>query len=567
MDRHARCGPTRVELRRTRPTATSASTSSSTGSTPSPPSRLNGVGRRPHRQPAPHRTASTSGTLLRHGANTAGGPFAPALRRGRGRSPARRRPAEPVQRAVQLVRKMAVQLRLGLGPPPRHRRASGGPCASSAGKQPAWLAAVRRRCPHRRAGSPASARGASSTSSWSSPGRRRPGSSAGRHGAYATAPWPASPRRRSPGATSGQLAVDVADVRRWWPAGAASRPVRPRRRAGRRRPRARRVHAADRVPHGRARHPPDDDGGAFAFVVNGEPVCPWLQLDPRRLLPGTDHPRTARPPPRRGATTANANLLRVWGGGVYESTTSTTSATERGMLVWQDFPFACAAYPEELLARPRCAPRRATTSRGCMAHPSLLVWCGNNENLMGFADWGWREQLAGRLVGRRLLPRRSCPPWWPSSTPTGRTWTAARRRSTRPSTPTTTGYGAMHLWDVWNEHDYDALPSPRAAVRGRVRLPGAGDLPDAATRPRRSVALDRRRSRPRSSPEGVRRRRQARPAGSRAHFGSVPDADTGCTSPSSTRPTPSRRRRALPSAPRALRRRRSGGSSTTAGRR
>ena len=77
------------------------------------------------------------------------------------------------------------------------------------------------------------------------------------------------------------------------------------------------------------------------------------------------------------------NMLRVWGGGVYESEDFYNLCDELGLLVWQDFLFACAAYPEaapfpELIE----AEARYNVTR-LAPHPSLVLWNGNNENLWG----------------------------------------------------------------------------------------------------------------------------------------------------------------------------------------
>ena len=82
--------------------------------------------------------------------------------------------------------------------------------------------------------------------------------------------------------------------------------------------------------------------------------------------------------------------MRVWGGGVYESDAFYDHCDRRGLLVWQDFAFACSAYPEALL-HDEVAAEAADNVARLMAHPSLALWCGNNECLEGWSEWGWQD--------------------------------------------------------------------------------------------------------------------------------------------------------------------------------
>ena len=76
-------------------------------------------------------------------------------------------------------------------------------------------------------------------------------------------------------------------------------------------------------------------------------------------------------------------------------------------MVWQDFLLACAAYPEEEPHRSEleAEAREHVTRLSC--HPSLVLWNGGNENLWGYVDWGWQEQLEGRTWGWATTPRCS----------------------------------------------------------------------------------------------------------------------------------------------------------------
>jgi beta-mannosidase len=198
---------------------------------------------------------------------------------------------------------------------------------------------------------------------------------------------------------------------------------------------------------------PDERGTPHSVVVNGEPVfvrgVNWIPDDcfPSRVT----HRRYAQ---RLGqAAAANANYVRVWGGGCYESDDFYDIADELGLMVGQDFPFACAAYPEEEpFASEVDAEARDNVTR-LATHPSLVVWTGNNECQWGHADWGWVPRLDGRSWGSGyysgLLPRilgelDPTRPYWPGSP-----WSGSPDK--HPNDP---AHGTVHIWDVWNRRDY-----------------------------------------------------------------------------------------------------------------
>ena len=197
----------------------------------------------------------------------------------------------------------------------------------------------------------------------------------------------------------------------------------------------------------------DRAGDAFTVVVNDVPVfvrgVNWIPDDVF-----ADWITRERLAARfRQAADANVNYLRVWGGGRYESEDFYELADEMGFLVGQDFLFACAAYPEEQpIAGEVEAEARENVVR-LAAHPSLVLWTGNNENLSGYEDWGWKARLGGLSWGAtyyyKLLPRIVAEldpsrPYWPGSPYSG----SPDRHPNDPSAGTT------HIWDVWNTDDY-----------------------------------------------------------------------------------------------------------------
>ncbi|RKN19966.1 glycoside hydrolase family 2 protein [Micromonospora musae] len=198
---------------------------------------------------------------------------------------------------------------------------------------------------------------------------------------------------------------------------------------------------------------PDAHGSAFTLHVNDIPVfvrgVNWIPDDtfPTRITRDRLAERFGQ------AIEANVNLLRVWGGGRYESTDFYDLADELGLLVQQDFLFACAAYPEEEPFRTEVEAEAREQVTRLTGHPSLVLWTGNNENIWGWHDWDWQEPLAGRTWGRgyylELLPSVVAEldptrPYWPGSPWSG-------REDLHPNDP---AHGTTHIWDVWNTDDY-----------------------------------------------------------------------------------------------------------------
>ena len=192
----------------------------------------------------------------------------------------------------------------------------------------------------------------------------------------------------------------------------------------------------------------DEWGKTFTFVVNGVPVfakgADWIPADsfPTRLTPER-YERWIR-----DCAAANMNMLRVWGGGYYEDEAFYDLCDRYGILVWQDFMFACAAYPldepdfvENVRMEAEQAIRRLR-HRACLA-----LWCGNNEIEMLWGLWKRHKSLTAaceRFFDQQLLewvakldPDHS---YWPSSPSSGRFLHKTNNDA----------FGDTHLWQVWH---------------------------------------------------------------------------------------------------------------------
>lgn len=201
----------------------------------------------------------------------------------------------------------------------------------------------------------------------------------------------------------------------------------------------------------------EGEGAGFTFAVNGQPIfvkgANWIPDD--HLMTRITKSRLRRR--IQQAIDAQMNLLRVWGGGIYETEEFYDLCDEMGVLVWQDFPFACAAYHEGSPIREEVVAEAQDNVIRLMPHPSLAIYNGSNENIWGVCDWGWLEVIGGDgswglkyyeeiLPGivSALDPSRVYIPSSPFSP-------HHPHMVVHPNDP---AWGPSHEWEVWNRVDY-----------------------------------------------------------------------------------------------------------------
>lgn len=208
----------------------------------------------------------------------------------------------------------------------------------------------------------------------------------------------------------------------------------------------------------------DAEGHTFYFELNGVKVfakganyIPQDNFLPR--LTDADYERTIL-----DAVNANMNMLRIWGGGIYENKIFYDLCDKYGIMVWQDFMFACSTYPmtPELLDNIRHeAIDNVVRLRN---HPSIAIWCGNNENHTAWFNWGWMRKYEHLGVLEELrkdykdlfhgvLPEvvTEYDPtafYWPSSPYAG---DADKKAETGKAIWNADGDG--HYWGVWHGRD------------------------------------------------------------------------------------------------------------------
>lgn len=200
------------------------------------------------------------------------------------------------------------------------------------------------------------------------------------------------------------------------------------------------------------RHP-DQFGESFQFVVNDVPFfakgANWIPID-TFVTRGTDIFYREL---LEAAKDANMNMIRVWGGGLYEKDIFYEICDELGLCVWQDFAFACSAYPaydtDFIETFKQEAKDNVIRLRN---HPSLALWCGNNEieamgnmtsddGSKGSMTWNEYKYLFDEVIPTIVSSYDGCHDYWPSSPMDD----AGNR--VNPNDPTK---GDAHLWDVWH---------------------------------------------------------------------------------------------------------------------
>ncbi|WP_445452895.1 beta-mannosidase [Flavobacterium sp. 25HG05S-40] len=136
----------------------------------------------------------------------------------------------------------------------------------------------------------------------------------------------------------------------------------------------------------------DAIGKSFYFKLNGIPV--FMKganyIPPDSFLPtATD---SVYKNIVKNAVDSNMNMLRVWGGGVYADDAFYDACDKNGILVWQDFMFACAMYPGDADFIENVKQEVIDNVTRLQHHPCIALWCGNNENDEGWHNWGWQKQ-------------------------------------------------------------------------------------------------------------------------------------------------------------------------------
>lgn len=244
--------------------------------------------------------------------------------------------------------------------------------------------------------------------------------------------------------------IDIPDPQLWWPAGYGGQPLYQvdvelvsggARLDGWSRRTGLRTMTVSRVK--------SEHGESFSHCVNGVDVfamgMDYIPED--NLLPRVTPERTRRL--LEDARAANVNTIRVWGGGYYPDDYFYDICDELGLLVWQDFMFACAVYNLTDAFEETITAEFVDNIRRLRSHPSLALWCGNNEmeQFAGSGLWikAMRQKSDYIKMFQYIIPKvlkKEDPQafYWPSSPSSGGDFD-------EPGDPSR---GDVHDWDVWH---------------------------------------------------------------------------------------------------------------------
>jgi len=190
---------------------------------------------------------------------------------------------------------------------------------------------------------------------------------------------------------------------------------------------------------------PDEEGRSFIIEVNGVPVfckgADWIPSD--SFIPRIKDATYTRL--LTMARDASMNMIRVWGGGIYEQEIFYDLCDRLGLMVWQDFMFACGEYPDHPAFLEAVREEAESVVRRLRNHPCIVLWCGNNE-----CEWLFctenpaktPDDMRGAPIFRDVLARvvrdqDGTRPYW-RSTPFGEGF------------PNAQDNGNHHQWEVWS---------------------------------------------------------------------------------------------------------------------
>ena len=283
------------------------------------------------------------------------------------------------------------------------------------------------------------------------------------------------------------LTLAVPEAKLWWPIGYGDQPLYDVAvAAGDSAEAAWNGHVGFRTVHVDTRA--DNVGRPFQIYVNDVPVHAhgynWIPDDAFiARVAERDYERGIR-----DLVESNSNMVRAWGGGIYESDEFYDLCDRNGIMVWQDFMLACAAYPEDAETKAEVEAEAREHITRLSEHASLIVWNGSNENYVAYSEWGGYKQalrdddLPANEYGYGEKPWGDY--YYAELFPALLAELDPGRSAYLPSSPMSfTKFvganfdtdGTMHIWDAWNRADYTvyAQYTPRFADEFGYQAPPA----------------------------------------------------------------------------------------------
>ena len=233
----------------------------------------------------------------------------------------------------------------------------------------------------------------------------------------------------------------------------------------------------------------DQNGTKFQFVVNEQPIdvngANWMPLS---VFPGTQTTDDYEFMLQQAAG-AHCNMLRVWAGGFYENSDFYRLCDKLGILVWQDFMFASAYYPDRQWFRDKVEEEARAVIEQLRNHSCVALWCGNSriDSLHEAGRLGTGRKFYGKAIYHELIPAllseldpdREYIPTTPFS-------------DSQPAHHHDPTSGTSHTWDVWNHYaDLEEYETPEKDIPRFVTEFGLQSLPDIRTLSAFSAKQDR----------------------------------------------------------------------------
>ena len=222
------------------------------------------------------------------------------------------------------------------------------------------------------------------------------------------------------------------------------------------------------TPRVELRQEQDSIGQSFTFYRDGKPLfikgANWIPVHSFPILDSANRARYRHL--LCSAKEAGFNMLRVWGGGIYEHDYFYDLCDSLGLMVWQDFIFAGTPYPDnaDMLGSIDREVRHQVSRLS--KHPCIVLWCGNNEVKNGWEDWGWQGQYNWTPEQRARLEKAMDTIFGYSSTSSNTSTTSILAQAVRDCDPMHRPYittsplygwghpecvthGDSHYWGVW----------------------------------------------------------------------------------------------------------------------
>ena len=213
---------------------------------------------------------------------------------------------------------------------------------------------------------------------------------------------------------------------------------------------------------------PDSIGQSFTFYRDGKPIfikgANWIPIHSFPVLDSANRARYRHL--LCSAKEAGFNMLRIWGGGIYEHDYFYDLCDSLGIMVWQDFNFSTMLYPDNPKMLESIKEEAYQNVRRIARHPCIVLWCGNNEVKNGWEDWGWQGVYNWTPEQRARLEKAMDTIFGYPGTSSNTSSTSILAKAVRDCDPlqrpyiTTsplfgwghpecTTYGDSHYWGVW----------------------------------------------------------------------------------------------------------------------